>query len=328
MTETQIKDYLNKYSLTTKEKLAQHILELKRNTKPNLELISQLNYVLVDEENLFFNIFSRENKTKDFWGVEQIKKEIEESLHSYGAKIDLPTFKKQCAPQCFCDESCKNPQKYNFGLIEQLNHVVGDLEGINKPPQAKVSPHFLDEVLEQVNSAEKEYKQKILYTHPSDFVDMLLDALDKKEIERNFAITNCFYTKCNQKSCECCYPNSTKEIKTEETKGHSTRLKANTPMEGVKETQSVEKAPIFTYCKVNKNALEALSLRALYGHKKYEKGDDWENFSRVPNGDFEYANSQFRHALNIGEENEKEHLISSAWNAVARLEIYLRKNNE
>lgn len=93
---------------------------------------------------------------------------------------------------------------------------------------------------------------------------------------------------------------------------------------GKKESQTVEKAPIFTYCKVNKNAIEALSLRALHGHIKYEKPNDWENFTRVPNADFEYSNSQFRHALDIGEEDEETHLIASAWNAVARLELYLR----
>ena len=32
---------------------------------------------------------------------------------------------------------------------------------------------------------------------------------------------------------------------------------------GVKQNQTEQKAPVFTYCKVNKNALEALSLRAL-----------------------------------------------------------------
>lgn len=95
-------------------------------------------------------------------------------------------------------------------------------------------------------------------------------------------------------------------------------------MLGKKESQTVQKAPIFTYCKVNKNAIEALSLRALHGHIKYEKGDDWENFTRVPNADFEYSNSQFRHSLDIGEEDEETHLIASAWNAVARLELYLR----
>ena len=96
---------------------------------------------------------------------------------------------------------------------------------------------------------------------------------------------------------------------------------------GVKQNKTEQKAPVFTYCKVNKNALEALSLRALYGHNKYKQFDkDWQNFTRVENGDFEYSNSLFRHALEIGgEETEEEHLIAAAWNAVARLEIYFRK---
>lgn len=98
---------------------------------------------------------------------------------------------------------------------------------------------------------------------------------------------------------------------------------------GVKETQNITKAPIFTYCKVNKDAIEALSLRSLYGHEKYNKDGadyDWRNFTRVPNGDFEYSNSMFRHALGIGEDSEYEHLVSTAWNAVARLQIYLLNN--
>lgn len=108
--------------------------------------------------------------------------------------------------------------------------------------------------------------------------------------------------------------------------------KKKKPLEGIKGNQTEQKAPIFTYCKVNKNALEALANRALYGHNKYNidgADEDWQNFTRVPNGDFEYANAQFRHALGIGgEETEEEHLISSAWNAIARLEIYLRKKDE
>lgn len=103
-------------------------------------------------------------------------------------------------------------------------------------------------------------------------------------------------------------------------------------LQGVKESQSVDKAPIFTYCKVNKNALEALAFRALYGHKKYNKNgedEDWQNFTRVPNAEEEYANAEFRHALEIGgEETTEEHLIASAWNAVSRLEIFLRKKSK
>ena len=99
---------------------------------------------------------------------------------------------------------------------------------------------------------------------------------------------------------------------------------------GVKESQAVKKAPIFTYCKVNSLALEALAFRALYGHEKYKATDqDWQNFTRVPNAEQEYGEALFRHALNIGkDETEEEHLIASAWNAVARLEVFLRNKNK
>ena len=108
-------------------------------------------------------------------------------------------------------------------------------------------------------------------------------------------------------------------------------LAEKTENKGLKDSQKEVKAPIFTYCKVNKNALEALALRALYGHQKYNTNgadEDWQNFTRVTNGDFEYSNASFRHALEIGnDEDEFGHLVSAAWNAVSRLEIYLRNRN-
>lgn len=102
------------------------------------------------------------------------------------------------------------------------------------------------------------------------------------------------------------------------------------PIKGYKEVQTVKKAPVFTFCKQMKNAIEALSLRSLYGHEKYKEYDeDWQNFSRVENAEFEYKNAQFRHALGIsGEEDEEQHLIATAWNAIATLEIYLRRKDE
>lgn len=179
---------------------------------------------------------------------------------------------------------------------------------------------------------------------------------------------DCKFTMCGQKNCICCYPtkntNSTRhksqagethkvnpfkmlsdnqkltnilsknimdnikdDVITSSNRGDKDTMKH---LQGVKESKSVDKAPIFTYCKVNKNALEALAFRALYGHEKYKEFDeDWQNFSRVLNGDFEYSNAQFRHALEIGgEETEEEHLVASAWNALARLEIFLRNKSK
>jgi len=96
---------------------------------------------------------------------------------------------------------------------------------------------------------------------------------------------------------------------------------------GKKESQIVKKAPIFTFCKQMKNAIEEMAFRTEYGHNKYIEFDsDYNNFARVDNGDEEYGNAQFRHALEIGNDSELEHYVASAWDAVARLEIYLRNN--
>ena len=63
MTEEQITEYLSKYVITSKELLAEHILQLKRNTYPNVGLISELVHVLEDEFS-DFNSFSAKIKDK------------------------------------------------------------------------------------------------------------------------------------------------------------------------------------------------------------------------------------------------------------------------
>lgn len=90
---------------------------------------------------------------------------------------------------------------------------------------------------------------------------------------------------------------------------------------------SSDKAPIYTFCKQFTEAMEALALRSLYGHIKYIETDhDWKNFERMENPDYEYGNASFRHALGIGDdEDEKEHYIATAWNAIARLQTYLKE---
>lgn len=64
MDTQQIADYLEKYNLKTKEQLASHIEQLKRNTKPNLALISELVWALEDSSS-FFNSFCAKNETEN-----------------------------------------------------------------------------------------------------------------------------------------------------------------------------------------------------------------------------------------------------------------------
>lgn len=107
-------------------------------------------------------------------------------------------------------------------------------------------------------------------------------------------------------------------------------LKDNTidPKAGVK--YHAGKAPIFTFCKQFKGAIEQLALRSLYGHEKYIEYDaDWQNFARVPDGDETYANANFRHALEIGDDEDYlEHLKASAWSAIARLQCHLNEKDK
>ena len=268
MTNTQIKDYLKKYRIDSEEQLAKHIEELKRNTIPNNEIIFPLVDLLLNEKSVL-NSFFAENKKQEMF-----------------TRTVTPFFLYEmigkCSAQCFCDGSCKKTQEKKLGgyikpnvYVNSTRHkareegkfhkeIVGDLEGINRPPST-------DNGLEKYINSLKQLKDDVI---------------------------------------------------TNSNRGEKETMEY---LQGVKESQSVDKAPIFTYCKVNKNALEALSLRALYGHIKYKETDsDWQNFTRVPNALEEYANASFRHALGIGEEDEETHLVAEAWNAVAKLEVFLR----
>lgn len=224
MTEEQIKEYLEKYSLTTKEKLAEHIEQLKRNTNPNLGLISELVFVLADEENLFFNVFPREKEVKGW-----------EYLNTIMTS----------------EERVKN-----FVLLELENpKIVGDLEGINKPPHRAVSSHFLDEVLEDL---------------------------------------------------------SQKENKTEENKGHSTRLKANTPMEGKKESDGK------LYYELSWEFIEEMAKRMANN-----KSDKYPLYNWKKNIDVEDLKQAInRHHIEVMKGNYKDgdevlgHIISYACNSM------------
>lgn len=324
MTDTQIKDYLKKYRIDSEEQLAKHIEELKRNTKPNNEIIFPLVDLLLNEKSVLLSFF-RENF-----------KEREETVY---VRTVTPFFLDEmlgkCSSQCFCDGSCKKPQEKKLGGYSKPNiyvnstrhkareegnfhkEIAGDLEEVNKPKGVEVSLKELKE--NTINNVELGLDiVDILGITLCDNRDYIYKLIEKKISAKKDKIkTAKLHT----------YPLTPEECFKDDVITNSSRGEKETMeyLQGVKESQSVDKAPIFTYCKVNKNALEALSLRALYGHIKYKETDqDWQNFTRVPNALEEYANASFRHALGIGEEDEETHLVAEAWNAVAKLEVFLR----
>ena len=244
--------------------------------------------------------------TGDFKSRRQINDHLDSVLNIYQNKVTEDIINKpKCSPQCFCDGSCKKPQEKN---INSTRHKSQEGE-----------THIFKTNVEQREKLE--LLRQYLLNQPSV----------QNDVEK---ITKVFLSETEE---ELKSTISAEKIKTEEKDDVITNSKRGEKetmeyLQGVKESQSIDKAPIFTYCKVNKNALEALAFRALYGHKKYNKNgedEDWQNFTRVPNAEEEYANAEFRHALEIGgEETTEEHLIASAWNAVSRLEIFLRKKSK
>ena len=284
MTNEQIKDYLKKYRIDSEEQLAKHIEELNRNTKPNNEIIFPLVDLLLNEKSVL-NSFFAENKIR---------------VNFY--KDDVITVK---------DRFKDLQEVINYSLDSDFDTYFAYKEGQLiaqdfKKATKTVTPLFLDEVLLSYQSLEdgKIKDNTVTITNYSDF-----------------KTTDSTRHKVREEGKYHPYPKKD-DVITNSNRGEKETMEY---LQGVKESQSVDKAPIFTYCKVNKNALEALSLRALYGHKKYKETDqDWQNFTRVPNALEEYGNAEFRHALNIGEEDEETHLIASAWNAVAKLEVFLR----
>ena len=309
MTNTQIKDYLKKYRIDSEESLAKHIEELKRNTIPNNEIIFPLVDLLLNEKSVLLSFFRENSKERG------------------------ETVTKTTTP-FFLDEAVISYQSFENGITkdntvtytstrhksqagETHKEIVGDLEGVNKPKGVEVSLKELKE--NTINNVELGLDiADILGITLCDNRDYIYKLIEKKISAKKDKIkTAKLHT----------YPLTPEECFKDDVITNSSRGEKETMeyLQGVKESQSVDKAPIFTYCKVNKNALEALSLRALYGHIKYKETDsDWQNFTRVPNALEEYANASFRHALGIGEEDEETHLVAEAWNAVAKLEVFLR----
>jgi hypothetical protein len=77
-------------------------------------------------------------------------------------------------------------------------------------------------------------------------------------------------------------------------------------------------------------AVWAVSEIATFGAAKYTPG----GWVTVPNGQERYADADYRHALKraIGEQvdpdSEKLHLAHEAWNALAKLDLYLREQEK
>ena len=80
------------------------------------------------------------------------------------------------------------------------------------------------------------------------------------------------------------------------------------------------------------NAIKAIAKCSEYGHLKYKDTDqDWLNFKRIENPYDAYTDAMIRHFLeedDVDKESDLPHIYHTAWNAMARLEVYLNNINK
>lgn len=98
------------------------------------------------------------------------------------------------------------------------------------------------------------------------------------------------------------------------------------------------KAPVYEgFIKYFPRAIEAVTMVSLAGANKYNEGKFPTTWDQIPNGSHRVANAGIRHLLeeakgNITDDGEGGtgclHLAQHAWNALARLELYLREHEQ
>lgn len=120
MTEQQIKEYLQKYNITSKELLSTHIEELKRNTIPNLRLISELVFI---SEDSFYNFL---------FGEKNYKKGINNHIAN---ATNTPFFLDEVIQASEIVNRNTNSTRHKSQYSETHKEIFGDLEGINKPKE-------------------------------------------------------------------------------------------------------------------------------------------------------------------------------------------------
>lgn len=131
-----------------------------------------------------------------------------------------------------------------------------------------------------------------------------------------------------------------KEIKSFEGESKKKRNNIiNDALKRLKDTQGVKhnqgKLPIDTVLtKQFPKAVEALVKCSVYGHEKYNKNgedEDWLNFKRVEGGSQTYADAAARHNQNKSEKDEESglyHLYHKLWNVMAEVELWEEENHK
>lgn len=313
MTNEQINEYLVKYKISSKEDLANHIQELKRNTIPNTRLISELVYVLEDS---FFSLSFGEkklnthisevikvNSTRHKSQAGETHKEIVGD--SEGVKENLPPYKSN------------NTSRFK----DWTEKLTGEKEAEDKKPSWKgqkeiESPFFLDECISTTWLPLKSGQEL-----QSKLVNESEDKIKKERLEfLKDKILN------NHSNSPKQLPDIVK-IVTAETEEELKEIFKSSSL-GIGQKHNKYKLPMSKLFVQFPDALQAIVLASCYGHHCYPTDTDWLNFKRVEGGSQNYKDAGIRHSLGAekDEESNLPEIFHQAWNKLAELQLWLEEN--
>ncbi len=287
-------DYLEKHKLKTKEDIAQHIIELKRNTYPDMELISSLCSYLFPAE--------KSSIPTDATDIEVFHLDTKDS----GDKTAFIGFKISNGNFSFAEvpftgkKSAEKTEKQ--GILN--DHAKEILKGAGTKDHGEVKP----------NSTR--HKAPV---HCGGYDRLIFK--DNPHLGENTPITPDQIREGIQKGVELL-----KTIKDNSQKRTVDVLEMG-QIVGKKENDGKPQLSLlFTQFP---KALEAVAKCSEYGHQKYKETDqDYLNYQRVEGGSKTYADAGLRHrAFPKGTtdiDSQLPHAYHVAWNALAELELILK----
>mgnify|MGYP006356823289 CR=1 FL=1 len=182
MDDNQIKDYLQRYEIKSEDGLANHILQLKTNTFPNIKLISELVWVLEDKESVFYS-FLAENKNK--MGCSPTP-----SKEFYNA------FKQTTSSPTFMDEVLEQANKEKWNPLNELHERAGrEMFNTIKDEDGQFNSTRQGETHTEVPNFEVDYTQTTGYKDTEKFILLELNKLPKYKETDDKELLNDYVTK-------------------------------------------------------------------------------------------------------------------------------------
>lgn len=281
----------------------------------------------------FNNFFNGEFKSG-----RQINDHLDSVLNVYQNKVTEDIINKpKCSPQCYCDGSCKKPQEKNTNSTrhksqngETHKEIVGDLEGINRPPSTHNGlqkyinelQQYKDDVITSSSRGEKETMEYL----NKDKISAIFKNEDGEQDTATFLdiiSAEDFFVKSQYKYASYFnYADKSliKEVIKESVGKNNQGLKYN----NLKPSLDIV---------INRQFPKALQLIALateYGHKKYIENDsNYLNYKSVKGGSQTYFDASARHSTDRNglDESGLPHIIHAVWSSLAGLELWVEENN-